>query len=194
MQIMQNHAKSCSIPKVPGCHCLDSTHRRTPLPAPHQSRIVHANASQPNPGNDGEQSSGSERPPVSTSDVPVPDIGFEGGDAAKYVIFGIHESQQYHLCTQTIPFVAHRNLQLPKEVIEQLRFSVFGFDSFFVTGVENYVCVGGVFFIACCDLLCHYCATNVNYSCITYIKCTTVSPMFYHHRCIANMKPPLLPI
>lgn len=60
-----------------------------PRPAPHRAqRVVHASASPPNPSNDGDQSTegGSERPQVSTSDVPVPDIGFEGGDAAKYVL------------------------------------------------------------------------------------------------------------
>lgn len=43
------------------------------------------------------------------------------------------------IARQTTHLPTCRNLQLPKEVIEQLRYSVFGFDSFFVTGIENYV-------------------------------------------------------
>ena len=40
---------------------------------------------------------------------------------------------------------AQRSLQLPREVIERLRTSVFGFDTLFVTSVENYQADGVLF-------------------------------------------------
>jgi hypothetical protein len=36
------------------------------------------------------------------------------------------------------PSPENQNLQLPAEVIQRVRDTVFGFDSFFVTSVENY--------------------------------------------------------
>ena len=38
-----------------------------------------------------------------------------------------------------------QNMQLPREVIQQLRDVVFGFDTFYVTGVENYQANGVLF-------------------------------------------------
>ena len=38
-----------------------------------------------------------------------------------------------------------RSLQLPKDVIERLKTSVFGFDTLFVTSVENYAANGVLF-------------------------------------------------
>ncbi len=40
---------------------------------------------------------------------------------------------------------AEANLQIPKEVIERLRYTVFGFDTFWVTSVDNYERDGVVF-------------------------------------------------
>ena len=38
-----------------------------------------------------------------------------------------------------------RDLQLPRETIERLKTAVFGFDTFFVTSVENYEAAGVLF-------------------------------------------------
>ncbi|PSC68193.1 putative zinc metalloprotease chloroplastic isoform X1 [Micractinium conductrix] len=49
------------------------------------------------------------------------------------------------VATEEPPAAEDANLQLPPEVIQRLRTTVFGFDTFFVTGVENYQADGVLF-------------------------------------------------
>ncbi len=49
------------------------------------------------------------------------------------------------LCPQKIEGLEAPGLQISKEVIEKMKYSVFGFDTFWVTSVENYNADGVVF-------------------------------------------------